>query len=120
MPLGLRLLPATNGAVDDQDDDGADHRADELPESGLRIDAEELAEITKEDRAADAQQDGDDDPARILTRHDELRNDSRQQANDDQPKPFHDSATPYQLRCSSPLEFVAPSIGPEAAAINLV
>ena len=65
------------------------------------IPAQRLAEPRRQERADDAEDRGDDEAARILTRHQELRDDADDEADDE----GHDDAvtTAEYLHCRAPL-----------------
>src|SRR5690606_30778883 len=80
---GMSDAAASDGEpIDDQEEESSDDRADQPRRPAGRTE-ESRREPPTEDRSADPQNDGDDDPARILPRHDELRHGARDQPDDD-------------------------------------
>ena len=76
--------------VDEEDEHRADHGADESRRLPRRVNPHRLAEERREDRADDTEQRGDDEPARIASRHQEFRDDADDQADNDCPDDAHD------------------------------
>ena len=88
MPPGKRrsgLALAPNETVDDQNDDRSDHRADEPRLLAGFIPADRLSKIGRDERAGDAEQDGDDEAARVLARHQQLGDDAGYEADQYRP-----------------------------------
>src|SRR6266487_4002125 len=84
----VRTPTDADAAVDQQGDDGPDHRADDaggLQEPLLAVLVEEdISEETADERSDNAEQDGAADTDRVATRHQQAGKRSGDQADDDQ------------------------------------
>src|SRR5690242_16688593 len=79
----------SEGVVDRQDNHGPDDRADETGPLPRLIPADGLAEIGRDKRSGDAEQCGDDEPARVSARCDQLGDEAGQEPDDDRPQDVH-------------------------------
>src|SRR4051794_25318408 len=86
---GLGGTAAEDRVVDHQDDDGADHRADETGALVRPIPADRLAEPARDERADDAEYGGYDEPAGIAPRGEELGDEPGEKADDDHSDDMH-------------------------------
>src|SRR5690606_15392992 len=98
-PLGWALdrAPSSGRSSPDQpiggkDDDRADHGADETCRFSLGVPADRLAKPGGEKSAGNAEDGRDDEAAGVLARHQQLCNDSGQQADDNGPNDPHGAA----------------------------
>src|SRR6185312_1489377 len=80
--------------VDREQDDRAHDRSDEMHEAVRGPPAQVLAHPSGEDRAHDADDDGDDEADRVLAAADELGDDADDEADDDDPEPMHIRVSP--------------------------
>src|SRR5215475_14745551 len=70
----VRRFPTLDDqAVPDKQDDGADDRENNPGRVSRRVPTDGSADESGQERTRHAQHDRDDDPARVLARHDELR-----------------------------------------------
>ena len=85
--VALAAGAPADGAVDQQDDDLAPTiEGDEPGIVARRVEVEELAQISRDDGAADADQRSHDEPAGIAPRHKELGDQPDDGADNDGPR----------------------------------
>jgi hypothetical protein len=92
LPGGHRSgrFPACKVPVHKENNDRADHRADQTSSFARSIPAEHLSEEARDESADDAQDRGEDETLRLLVAgHDELGDDASDEPDDDRPDNTH-------------------------------
>ena len=87
--LCIATAAAEHHAVKQQDEDGPCDRRDEACRFARSVPAELLSNEAREERAADTQQRCDNEAAGIISRHQYLRQNSDDQADNDYSNNFH-------------------------------
>ncbi len=88
-PGRLQRPPGDDQAIEGEHDHGADDGHDEAGRLTLAIEAHHPPDPSPEQRTDDAENDGDDDAARIRPRHDELGHDTDDEAEHDPQQDVH-------------------------------